>query len=256
MRTPLPKHIAVLCSRMSNLALKVEEYKARILSAYTLAQQDLSKCDEDILKIEGMTGKRTRHFYNNLLDMPDARYLEVGVWQGSSFCSSLYKNSIQWAFGVDNWSQYEGPREKFLENLKKFKGDTPVTFIESDFKNIDVSKLPKFNVYLYDGHHDFDEHFKGLNNMLPALDDVFIYIVDDWNWPQVRGGTKLAIEYSSLQIMYCLEVFMTMDNSHTIGEACGGEYWNGLCVFVLQKRNSLPHKVKAAIETTTRFLPL
>ena len=29
--------------------------------------------------MDGMTGKKTRHFYNNLLNTEDARYLEIGT---------------------------------------------------------------------------------------------------------------------------------------------------------------------------------
>ena len=37
-----------------------------------------------------MTGIKTRHFYNNILNTDDARYLEIGAWKGSSICSAMY----------------------------------------------------------------------------------------------------------------------------------------------------------------------
>ena len=33
-----------------------------------------------ILNMDGMSGKKTRHFYNNICSMKDARYLEIGTW--------------------------------------------------------------------------------------------------------------------------------------------------------------------------------
>ena len=36
-----------------------------------------SNITDEILSIDGMTGKKTRHFYNNLCSMNDARYLEI-----------------------------------------------------------------------------------------------------------------------------------------------------------------------------------
>jgi hypothetical protein len=59
-----------------------------------------------------MTGVYTRHFYNNLLTMDDARYLEIGTWAGSSVCSAMFKNKAK-VVCVDNWSQYDGPKETF-----------------------------------------------------------------------------------------------------------------------------------------------
>lgn len=32
--------------------------------------------------MDGMSGIKTRHFYNNLLNYYDARYLEIGTWKG------------------------------------------------------------------------------------------------------------------------------------------------------------------------------
>ena len=53
-----------------------------------------SKINQDILNIEGMTGKKTRHFYNNICNMGDTRYLEVGCWKGSSICSAMINNNM------------------------------------------------------------------------------------------------------------------------------------------------------------------
>lgn len=241
---------------MSSLEYKILEYKAQIQRAYARAQQGLSKCSSEILALDGMTGKKTRHLYNNLLDMPDARYLEIGTWKGSSFCSAIYQNNLKYAFANDNWSQYGGPKEEFLVNLQKFKGSTPVTYIESDYKKLDIANFPKFNVYLFDGGHDFEDHVGSLHIPMNCLDDVFIFIVDDWNWLNVRAGTKLAIEQCDLLVLHCLEVMMTTDNSHTSHEECNNEYWNGVAIFLLQKKSSYRSKPKCTLLTTTEYLPL
>ena len=53
-----------------------------------------SKINDEILNIGGMTGKKTRHFYNNICSMDDARYLEIGTWKGSSLNRHPYRYYI------------------------------------------------------------------------------------------------------------------------------------------------------------------
>ena len=55
----------------------MEQYKNLIEKSFENAENEISKINEDILKLEGMTGKKTRHIYNNLLNFDDARYLEI-----------------------------------------------------------------------------------------------------------------------------------------------------------------------------------
>jgi hypothetical protein len=55
--------------------------------------------------MKGYSGKKTRHFYNNLLSIEDARYLEIGTWKGSTLYSAMYGNKAQITY-IDNWSQF------------------------------------------------------------------------------------------------------------------------------------------------------
>ena len=54
----------------------------------------ISKLNDDILNIHGMSGVKTRHFYNNLCSIDNIKLLEIGVWTGSTTCSLMYKNNI------------------------------------------------------------------------------------------------------------------------------------------------------------------
>ena len=64
----------------------VNEYKNHILKSFENAEKNISKITNDIIMIDGMTGIKTRHFYNNLINYKDSRYLEIGTWKGSSVC--------------------------------------------------------------------------------------------------------------------------------------------------------------------------
>ena len=122
--------------------------RLHIENAFKNAENNISKITSDILSIDGMSGTKTRHFYNNLLSMEDARYLEIGTWKGSSLCSAMYDNQAK-IVCVDNWSEFGGPKTEFYINLEKYKGNNNVIVLDQDCYSIDVSTMPKFNIYLY-----------------------------------------------------------------------------------------------------------
>jgi hypothetical protein len=187
-----------------------------------------SEVSEKCLKLPGMSGKRYRMFINNLIRLVSKpRYLEIGPWAGSTACSAIDRNVVK-VTCIDNWSQFGGPREWFLKNIGEFvTKDVDFSLIESDFRAVDVSKIGNFNVYLFDGPHEEQDQYDGLFMYEPALDDDFFFIIDDWNWRQVRDGTFRAIRETGFQIDYAIELRTTMDNEHgaVFGEA--GDWHNG-----------------------------
>ena len=212
----------------------METYKTLIETSFQNAENNISKITNDIIYMDGMSGTKTRHFYNNLLNSDDARYLEIGTWKGSSVCSAMCNNQAK-VICIDNWSEFGGPKSEFLVNFEKFKGKNDATFIENDCYKVDVSVLPKFNIYMYDGNHSNDSHYMALLHYYDCLDDVFIFIVDDWNWDSVRDGTNKSIQQLQLKILYEKEIRLTWDNSHTNQPLAKDTWWNGLYVAILQK---------------------
>jgi len=212
----------------------METYKALIDTAFSNAEQNVSKITSEIIELDGFSGTKTRHFYNNLL-VDGARYLEIGTWKGSSVCSAMYGNKAT-VVCIDNWSEFGGPKGEFLVNFEKFKGENDATFIENDCYKVDVSLLPKFNIYMYDGNHTDESHYKALLHYYNCLDDVFIFIVDDWNWEDVRNGTLASIQTLNLKVLYEKEIRLTLDNSHTPQPEAKDTWWNGMYVAILQKQ--------------------
>jgi len=88
---------------------------------------------------------------------------------------------------------------------------------------------------MYDGCHKYDSHYKALTHYINCMDDIFIYIVDDWNWKQVREGTFYAIRDLKLQILYEKQIRLTNDDSHTVGPLVQFTWWNGIYISILQK---------------------
>jgi len=89
-----------------------KKYEEIVNKAFENAEINVSKITNDIISIDGMSGTKTRHFYNNLLNFEDARYLEIGTWKGSSVCSAMYKNNAK-VVCIDNWSEFNGPKNYF-----------------------------------------------------------------------------------------------------------------------------------------------
>ena len=199
---------------------------------WSLIQADnyKSKIASEILLMDGMSGKKTRHFYNNICSMDGVRYLEIGTWKGSSICSAMCNNKIT-CTAIDNWSEFGGPKNEFLINFNKFKGDNNATFIEKSCWDIDVSTLGKFNIYMYDGNHTETSHYQALHHYLSCLDNEFIYLIDDWNHPDVRNGTLKSIKDNKCEILYQKEIFTPAKG----GMGRGFDWWNGISIFVLKK---------------------
>ena len=213
----------------------MEFYKNLIETAFHNSENNISKVTEDILFMEGMTGIKTRHFYNNLLNTEDARYLEIGTWKGSSVCSAMCGNKAN-VICIDNWSEFDGPKDEFMMNFEKFKGENNAKFIESDCYKVDVSTLPKFNIYMYDGNHSKDSHYKALVHYYDCLDNMFVFIVDDWNWKDVRTGTYDSLKKLNLNVLYEKEIKTTNNDTHPpLGSYLQTQWHNGIYVAILQK---------------------
>ena len=195
-----------------------------------------SKLSTQAQAVHGMIGAKTRHFYNRLLELPDARCLEVGVWKGAASAALMDGNAAHITF-VDNWSEFGRVRRHFMSTLAAFRGDNTTALVEANVFNLDPASLPHrpYNVYVYDARHGEQDHYNALARMLPALADTFIYVCDDWNWSEVRQGTARAIADLGLMILGQHEKRLTQDNNHTrpsVGASC---WWNGSWSAVLRK---------------------
>ena len=205
--------------------MSTELYIEHVKKAAEDANNRVSKCTPDVLALDGMSGPMNRHFYNNLLNMEGARYLEVGTWKGSSTCSAMIGNDAD-VTCIDDWSQFGGPKKEFMDNAEKFQGTNRLEIIEKDAYEVDLTGHTKFNMYLFDGDHSVESHTKALTHFIDAMDDVFIYIIDDWVWGDTKTGTYKAIKELGLVVEY--------EAAHLDPVSAHG-WWNGTGVFVLRK---------------------
>ena len=78
-----------------------------------------------------------------------------------------------------------------------------------------------------DIEHTYESHYNFLNKFYEKIDNTFVYVVDDWNWLQVREATFKSIEDLKLKTLFKEEIFTKGEDKN--------DYWNGLGIFVLNK---------------------
>lgn len=207
-----------------------------VKASLSAAEYNFSKISKEVINLGGDSGIKTRHFLNNLVQMNGAKYLEIGVGGGSLTSAAMYNNCAK-IFCVDNWCGT--PREKFMENYKKFKGNNYTKLFEQSYKDVDINKLSKFNMILYDATLDYNDIYGTLPHFINCMDDVFVYIVDDINWRYIQTAAKKSIEDLNLTILYEKEILLTNDGTHTPMHIARETWWNGLYVVVLKKNKSV-----------------
>lgn len=222
-----------------NFNLNTSKYHDALINAYNSITLNTA-IQDSVFKIDGMSGVYYRSFINNLIrNISDARYLEIGSWKGSTACSVISNNTCKITC-IDNWVQFGGPKQVFLDNINAHTNkNIEFTFLEQNFLKVNYSTLGKFNVYLFDGPHRELDQYKGVSIALPALDDVFILIVDDWNWLEVRSGTRNAINELNLNILESIEINTSQNNTHPQIIRQNSRWHNGYFVAVIDQSNKL-----------------
>lgn len=186
-----------------------------------------------------MSGWKTRTFCNAICSLDrQLEYFEVGSWQGSTLCAALYGNPKVHASVIDNWSEFNGPFKEFSDNVTKFGLKNRVDIFYEDFTNFNgFQRLSKpVDIYLYDGDHSLESQRLAITNMWDALAEKAIVIIDDWNEPNVRQGTEEGFKAVDANIVEKFEIRYTSNDLHTPREVAVKEFWNGIGVFVIDKR--------------------
>ena len=206
-----------------------------LYQAFDNAVNDQFKITEDVLAMLGMSGRKYRKFINNLIEtMPDPQYLETGSLKGSTVCAAMYGNRLK-ATCIESWHWPEHRPDFFANTDSVRTSDVDFTLVESDFRAVDYTGIGKYNVYLFDGPHSARDQYDGVYLAQPALDDTYILIVDDWNWPDVRNGTWSALKYLESKVTDVIEVFAT-EHGPEIGKGNETSEWhNGYFFAVVEK---------------------
>lgn len=194
------------------------------------AERGVPALSRGVLSIQGYSTHRVRRLLNALCSEPDANYLEIGVHVGSTFIPALYENEAR-ATCIDNWSLFGNKRDEFEGNLRRLLPNRSINLIEADCFTVNLASIPPhINTYFYDADHSQDSQYKALTYYAPVLDDSFVLVVDDMNWPEPREGTMRAIKHLAWRV----EDERTLPGPYNGGDS--EAWWNGLYVALVHKR--------------------
>lgn len=153
----------------------------------------------------------------------DQTFVNVGVWHGFTFLAGLIGNPGKICIGIDNFSEFGGPKTEFLQRFNLNKGKNHY-FYEMDYQEYFKKKhqLP-IGVYIYDGNHSYENQLQGLQVAEPFFAKGCIIIVDDINLSAAR---KATIEFiTAKKDQYKLLLYQPTPNvSHPT-------FWDGILIF-------------------------
>lgn len=192
-----------------------------------------SNLTESELAVGGFSTPTMRHLFNNICNI-DGTYLEVGLWMGGTFVASFNKGLI--SIGIENYAQdfgVVGVKDILEANIDKHKERAKEIQLHfTDCFTIDKSLLPKnMDIFFYDGIHGEFEQSIALPKFLDNMADTFIFIVDDFNWPQVFKGTNTGLEslHDQITIKNCWTLRgYELENDHI--------WHNGAAIYLISKK--------------------
>jgi hypothetical protein len=195
-----------------------------------------SNVSSEVLAIDGMSGNKTRHLYNNICNLPNVTYLEVGTWKGSSFISALYKNTDLSGICVDNWSDFGGPKLDFYKNLCTHITNNKFKVIDKDCWKVTKDDIgpSSIDIYLYDGAHTYEDQKKAITYYHQFFSKYVIIMVDDW-WCEMMDAKKGTLDgLTEMNMKRHFQYEIPMVNSSTYHQG-GDTFWNGCGVFLCER---------------------
>lgn len=154
---------------------------------------------------------------------PGEVFVNIGVWNGFTFLSGMVTNPDKVCIGVDNFSQFGGPKDAFLSRFKQLKSKDH-RFYDMDYKDYfaTVHREP-IGFYLYDGDHSYQNQLDSLRLAEPFFGSNCVVMVDDTNAPDPRQATLDFIQQSPNRYEMVLDA-STRENQHPT-------WWNGVILF-------------------------
>jgi Methyltransferase domain len=153
---------------------------------------------------------------------PGQAFVNVGVWHGYTFLSSLACNEDKPCIGIDDFSLFGGPEAQFRREFEARRSDNH-SFHSMDYRDYfaKVHDGP-IGVYCYDGSHDYESQWNGLEVAEPFFDEGCLVVVDDTNWAPVWRAT-MEFAAASRRRYRLVTHAQTTDPEHPT-------YWNGVLV--------------------------
>ena len=151
---------------------------------------------------------------------PQQAFVNIGVWRGFSLFSGILNNLHTTCIGVDNFSQFGGPKEDFYKDFEAQAGEQH-HFYEMDYVDYFryVHQQP-IGFYIYDGNHTYQNQLFGLHLAEPFFAEGCHILIDDTDHDPVRRGTLDFLKRSTHEYRVILDE-RTYCNAHPT-------FWNGI----------------------------
>lgn len=201
--------------------------KERVLRAIDAARREQSSLPPEVLALPGMSSPKVRHLLSNL---PASRYMEVGVWKGSTLVSACHGRNIL-AFAFDDFSQFTDtdPAPAFRENIRRWLEPCQVTFRNCSFFDVPQPELPRdVDLYFYDGLHGYDAQRRAIVHAWPSLASEAVIVVDDADFGDTIPGTDAGLAEVGADVLY--KTHLPADHNGDVLK-----WWNGIYLIIVQK---------------------
>ena len=151
----------------------------------------------------------------------DQIYLNIGCWKGFSLVAGMIDTKCN-VIGIDNFSQFDGPKKEFYLNFEKHK-KLNHSFYEKNYKEFFKNFDKMISFYFYDGEHSYQNQFDNLQIVDQFLDSNSIILIDDYNFSDVENATKNFVDKSKNNYSIIKEI-------KTFNNHCHPTYWNGIAI--------------------------
>ncbi len=116
-------------------------------------------------------------------------YVNVGTWQGFSLIAGALGNEDKRCIGIDNFSQFEGPRME--ANFHMARLAPHAEFHDMDYRTyMSMIHEGPIGVYYYDANHEYQHQLRGLEIAEPFMAKGCYILVDDTNYVDPRKATE------------------------------------------------------------------
>lgn len=150
-------------------------------------------------------------------------YVNIGTFQGFSLIAGLIDTTCK-VEGIDNFSQFSGPKDIFLKNYDQYKRDNS-KFFDQDYVEYLQNKTEPIQFYFYDGPHKYRDQYNAIKLANHLLYKGSIVMVDDTNANGVKEGTFDALRDLNRNYNIWIDL-RTAHNKHPT-------FWNGILILEL-----------------------
>jgi hypothetical protein len=217
---PIPASYHRLSSLLGRLNVSLEIVNTRVPEQGRMMKRRLHQ----LCRIPRMSTFAIAAMINRgVSELPDGEaFVNVGVWHGFTLLSAMIDNPEKVCIGVDNFTEFGGPRAAFTERFHHCKTESHF-FYDMGYREY-FTRFHKSPIgfYIYDGGHSYDDQIVGLQLAEPFFSENCIVLVDDTNWDAPRKATEEFMLRSSNKYAVLLDE-TTYCNKHPT-------FWNGVMV--------------------------